>query len=612
MQSWVGDMTDPYRQAVSGKAFLGIERSLTGQLWRDRLDDGARAQALAMVQEWALPDTLARILAGRSVMAHEAQVFLEPRLRDLMPDPLVMRDMDRVVARLVQAVKAGEAVGVFGDYDVDGACSVALLVEGLSAAGVQCRFHIPDRLTEGYGPNREALQGLVAQGMQLLVTVDCGVTSHEVITDIAGSGTDVLVLDHHQAPEILPPAYAVVDPNRLDDLSDLGHLCAAGVVFLTLVAFYRALRQQGYWTPSRPEPDLRHLLDLVALATVADVVPLRGLNRAFVRQGLQIMRQRQRVGLRALIDAVRLNGPVEAWHLGYLLGPRINAGGRIGDAGLGARLLLTRDGAEAERIALQLDALNRDRQVIETGMVEQGEAEALRQVGVDENLGHVIVTAAPDWHPGVVGLVAARLKERFSRPAFALACDDKGLATGSGRSIAGVDLGRAVRKAVEDGLLLRGGGHAMAAGVTLRQEAIAAFTAYLEDELAAQVDKARADQGLWIDAAVTAAGATPALLHAIEQAGPYGSAYPDPCFVLPSHRLMQVGELQGGHMRLLLRAGDGSTIKGMAFRAAGKPLGQALLDQRNQTVHVAGRLSIDRYGGGEKAQIQVVDLAKPV
>ena len=605
-------MTDPYRQAVSGKAFLGIERSLTGQLWRDRLDDGARAQALAMVQEWALPDTLARILAGRSVMAHEAQVFLEPRLRDLMPDPLVMRDMDRVVARLVQAVKAGEAVGVFGDYDVDGACSVALLVEGLSAAGVQCRFHIPDRLTEGDGPNREALQGWVAQGMQLLVTVDCGVTSHEVITDIAGSGTDVLVLDHHQAPEILPPAYAVVDPNRLDDLSDLGHLCAAGVVFLTLVAFYRALRQQGYWTPSRPEPDLRHLLDLVALATVADVVPLRGLNRAFVRQGLQIMRQRQRVGLRALIDAARLNGPVEAWHLGYLLGPRINAGGRIGDAGLGARLLLTRDGAEAERIALQLDALNRDRQVIETGMVEQGEAEALRQVGVDENLGHVIVTAAPDWHPGVVGLVAARLKERFSRPAFALACDDKGLATGSGRSIAGVDLGRAVRKAVEDGLLLRGGGHAMAAGVTLRQEAIAAFTAYLEDELAAQVDKARADQGLWIDAAVTAAGATPALLHAIEQAGPYGSAYPDPCFVLPSHRLMQVGELQGGHMRLLLRAGDGSTIKGMAFRAAGKPLGQALLDQRNQTVHVAGRLSIDRYGGGEKAQIQVVDLAKPV
>ena len=605
-------MTGAHTPAVSGKAFLGIERSLTGQFWRDRLDDGARAQALAMVQEWALPDILARILAGRSVMAHEAQVFLEPRLRDLMPDPLVMRDMDRVVERLVRAVQSGEAVGVFGDYDVDGACSVALLVEGLSAAGVTCRFHIPDRLTEGYGPNREALQGLVAQGMQLLVTVDCGVTSHEVITEIAGRGTDVLVLDHHQAPEILPPAFAVVDPNRLDDLSDLGHLCAAGVVFLTLVALYRALRQQGYWTANRPEPDLKPLLDLVALATVADVVPLRGLNRAFVRQGLQIMRQRQRVGLRALIDAARLNGPVEAWHLGYLLGPRINAGGRIGDAGLGARLLLTRDEAEAERIALQLDALNRDRQVIETGMVEQGEADALRQVGVDENLGHVIVTAAPAWHPGVVGLVAARLKERFNRPAFALACDDNGLATGSGRSIAGVDLGRVVRQAVEDGLVLRGGGHAMAAGVTLRQEAIADFTAFLESALAASVAQARAEQGLWIDAAVTAAGATPLLLHAIEQAGPYGSAFPDPCFVLPSHRLTQVSELQGGHLRLVLRAGDGTTIKGMAFRAAGKPLGQALLDQRNQSVHVAGRLSIDRYGGGEKAQIQVVDIAKPV
>ena len=605
-------MAEPHKQANTSKAFLGIERSLTGQMWRDRLDDAARAQALAMVQEWALPDTLARILAGRSVMAHEAQVFLEPRLRDLMPDPLVMRDMDRVVERLVRAVTGREAVGVFGDYDVDGACSVALLVEGLSAAGVPCRFHIPDRLTEGYGPNRDALQGLVTQGMQLLVTVDCGVTSHEVITEIAGGGTDVLVLDHHQAPEILPPAYAVVDPNRLDDLSDLGHLCAAGVVFLTLVALYRALRQQGYWTAQRPEPDLRHVLDLVALATVADVVPLRGLNRAFVRQGLQIMRQRQRVGLRALIDAARLNGPVEAWHLGYLLGPRINAGGRIGDAGLGARLLLTTDADEAERIALQLDALNRDRQVIETSMVKQGEAEALRQVGLDETRGHVIVTAAPDWHPGVVGLVASRLKERFNRPSFALACDDKGLATGSGRSIAGVDLGRAVRQAVEEGLLLRGGGHAMAAGVTLRQEAIPAFADYLEAVLATSVEKARADQGLWIDAAVTAAGATPSLLQAIEQAGPYGSGYPDPCFVLPSHRLMQVSELQGGHLRLLLRSGDGSTIKGMAFRAAGKPLGQALQDQRNQTVHVAGRLSIDRYGGGEKAQVQVVDIAKPV
>ena len=597
---------------MSGRLFLGIGQSLTGQVWRDRLDDEARAQALAMVQEWALPDLVARILAGRGIMAHEAQIFLDPKMRDLMPDPLGLRDMDRAVARLLQAVKVRETVGVFGDYDVDGACATALLVEGLSAAGVPCRFHIPDRLSEGYGPNTEALQGLINQGASLLVTVDCGVTSHDVITTIAGSGTDVLVLDHHQAPEILPPAQAVVDPNRLDDLSGLGHLCAAGVVFLTLVALYRALRQEGFWTSSRPEPDLRQGLDLVALATVADVVPLRGLNRAFVRQGLQIMRQRQRVGLRALIDAVRLNGPVEAWHLGYLLGPRINAGGRIGDAGLGVRLLLTQATEEAERIALQLDALNRDRQVIEAAMVDEGEAAALKQVGVDEDLGAVIVTAGQSWHPGVVGLVAARLKERFSRPAFALALDEQGLATGSGRSITGVDLGRVVRKAVEDGLLLRGGGHAMAAGVTLRQGQIESFTAYLEQELGAAVAAARAGQGLWIDAAVTAAGASVALLHAVEQAGPYGSAFPDPCFVLPAHRLVQVAEVQGGHLRLSLRAGDGSTIKGMAFRAVGKPLGQALLDQRNQTLHVAGRLSIDRYGGGEKVQIQVMDIAKPV
>jgi single-stranded-DNA-specific exonuclease len=605
-------MAEGFVTAGSGTVFLGVERSLTGQVWRDRLDDTARAQALAMVQDWALPDLVARILAGRGVMAHEAQLFLEPRMRDLMPDPLGLRDMDRVVERLVRAVQTRETVGIFGDYDVDGACSTALLAEGLSATGLVCRTHIPDRLTEGYGPNTEALQGLIAQGAGLIVTVDCGVTSHEVITAIAGSGTDVLVLDHHQAPEILPPAYGVVDPNRMDDLSGLGHLCAAGVVFLTLVALYRALRADGFWTPQRPEPDLRSHLDLVALATVADVVPLRGLNRAFVRQGLQIMRQRQRIGLRALIDAVRLNGPVEAWHLGYLLGPRINAGGRIGDAGLGVRLLLTQDTAEAERIALQLDALNRDRQVIEASMVDEGEAAALKQVGIHEDLGAVIVTSGLSWHPGVVGLVAARLKERFSRPAFALALDEAGLATGSGRSITGVDLGRVVRKAVEDGLLLRGGGHAMAAGVTLRQEQIEAFTAYLEQELGPAVTKARADQGLWIDAAVTAAGATVPVLHAIEQAGPYGSAYPDPCFVLPAHRLTQVSEVQGGHLRLVLRAGDGSTIKGMAFRVAGKPLGQALLDQRNQTIHVAGRLSIDRYGGGEKAQIQVSDIAKPV
>ena len=596
---------------AAGSTFLKVARSLTGQRWRDRLDDGAHAVALSMVQELGLSDALSRILAGRGVSVDEAEGFLQPRLRDLMPDPLVLRDMDPAVERLAQAVVRGQMVGVFGDYDVDGACSVALLVEGLQAAGVHCLFHIPDRMTEGYGPNVEALQTLQAQGAALIVTVDCGVTSHEVIAEIQKAGCDVVILDHHQAPEILPQAHAVVDPNRLDDLSGLGHLCAAGVVFLTLVALNRRLRQMGHWTAQRPEPDLLGQLDLVALATVADVVPLTGLNRAFVRQGLQIIRQRQRPGLRALADASRLDGPAEAWHLGFLLGPRINAGGRIGDAALGARLLLEPDEEAAKGMAAQLDALNRDRQVIEAAMVEAGEAEALRQVGMDESQGSVLLTSASGWHPGVVGLVASRLKERFGRPSFALALDGQGQATGSGRSIPGVDLGKVVRQAVEQGLAVKGGGHAMAAGVTLLADRIAPFHAFLESQLAPVVALARQDPSVMIDSAITAAGATPALLLDIEKAGPFGSSHPDPVFVLPSHRLTQVAQVGESHLRMQFKAGDGRTIKGIAFRCIGKPLGEALLSRRDQMVHVAGRLTPDRWGGADRVQIQVMDLADP-
>jgi len=598
-------------QQVAGSTFLKVSRSLTGQRWRDRLDDGAHAIALSMVQELGLSDALARVLAGRGVSVEEAEPFLQPRLRDLMPDPLVLRDMEPAVERLAQAVTGGQTVGIFGDYDVDGACSVALLVEGLQSAGVHCLFHIPDRMTEGYGPNSDALTQLHAQGAALVVTVDCGVTSHEVFAQIRTAGCDVVVLDHHQAPEILPQALAVVDPNRLDDLSGLGHLCAAGVVFLTLVALNRRLRQLGHWNTLRPEPDLLGQLDLVALATVADVVPLKGLNRAFVRQGLQVIRQRQRPGLRALADASRLDGPAEAWHLGFLLGPRINAGGRIGDAALGARLLLEPDEEAAKAMAAQLDALNRDRQVIEAAMVEAGEAEALRQVGMDESQGSVLLTSATDWHPGVVGLVASRLKERFGRPAFALALDGQGQATGSGRSILGVDLGKVVRQAVEQGLALKGGGHAMAAGVTLLADRIAPFHAFLESQLAAAVALARQDPSLMVDAAVTAAGATPALLADIDKAGPFGSGHADPVFVLPAHRLIQLAQVGETHLRMQFKAGDGRTIKGIAFRCLGKPLGEALLSRRDQVVHVAGRLTPDRWGGADRVQIQVMDLADP-
>lgn len=596
---------------ISGATFLNVTRSLTGQHWQDRLNDGARGMALSMVQKLGLSDALSRILAGRGIGVESAEGFLEPRLRDLMPDPLVLQDMDRAVERLSLAVLQGQSVAVFGDYDVDGACSTALLVQGLQAAGLRCLYHIPDRMTEGYGPNLEALQQLQAQGAGLIVTVDCGVTSHDVIARLQASGTDIVVLDHHQAPELLPQAYAVVDPNRLDDLSGLGHLCAAGVVFLTLVALNRQLRQAGFWSAQRPEPDLLSQLDLVALATVADVVPLKGLNRAFVRQGLHIIRQRARPGLRALADAARLDGPAEAWHLGFLLGPRINAGGRIGNSSLGTRLLLDADAAGAEMVAAQLDALNRDRQVIEAAMVEAGEAEALRQVGLDETQGSVLLVSASDWHAGVVGLVASRLKERFGRPAFALALDGQGQATGSGRSIPGVDLGKVVRQAVEQGLALKGGGHAMAAGVTVAADKIAEFHAFLEAKLAYAVGLARESTSLLVDAAITAAGATPALLKEIEKAGPYGSGHADPVFVLPAHRLTQVAPVGDSHLRMQFKAGDGRSIKGIAFRCVGKPLGDALLARRDAMVHVAGRLSPDRWGGADRVQIQVMDLADP-
>lgn len=593
------------------RAFLGVERSLTGRVWRDRLDEAGRAAALAIVQEQGVPDVVARVLAGRGVLSPDVPLFLDPKLRLLMPDPAVLTGMEAAVARLVRAVRAGETVAIFGDYDVDGACSSALLAEFLDRAGVPRLVHIPDRLIEGYGPNVEAVRALAAKGATLLVTVDCGTTSHEVFAEAARIGLDVVVLDHHQAPETLPEAVAIVNPNRLDDLSGLGHLCAAGVVFLTVVALNRALRDAGHWGGGRSEPDLFACLDLVALATVADVVPLRGLNRAFVRQGIAVMRRRGRAGLRSLADVAGLNGPVEPYHLGYLLGPRINAGGRIGDAGLGARLLMTADDIEAATIAGDLDRLNRERQVIELAMVEQAEAEALGLVGIDESAGNVLVLGSEQWHPGVVGLVAARLKERFARPSFAVALDGNGFGTGSGRSIPGVDLGRAVRAAVDAGVAVKGGGHAMAAGVTLAAAALPEFRAFMEERLAESVAAARATNALDIDAAVTAGGASPGLIEEIEKAGPYGSGHPEPSFVLPAHRLIDVSEVGTGHIRARLKAGDGSVIKGIAFRAAGRPLGQALLSRRDAVVHVAGGLAIDRWGGGAVAQIRIGDVADP-
>jgi single-stranded-DNA-specific exonuclease len=591
------------------RPILGVTRSVLGRPWLDRCGPERAPIATAIAQGHGVPDVLARVLAARGVGVHEVPGFLAPKLRDLMPDPQLVRDMQEAAERLAEAVVAGETVAIFGDYDVDGACSAALLAEYLRAAGAPHLIHIPDRITEGYGPNAEAIRALAERGARLLVTVDCGSTSHEPLAEAARLGLDAIVLDHHQAPEALPAARAVVNPNREDDLSGLGHLCAAGVVFLTLVALNRELRVRGFWA-GRSEPDLLESLDLVALATVADVVPLQGLNRAFVRQGLKIMRARRRIGLSALLDAAGLAQPPECWHLGFLAGPRINAGGRIGDAALGSRLLLTADPVEAARIAAELERLNRERQEIEKAAVEEACAQAEHFLAGNPEA-PVIVTTASAWHPGIVGLVAARLKERFGRPAFALAVNGGGDLVGSARSIPGADLGRAVRAAVEAGIVLKGGGHAMAAGVTLAAAERERFTAFISARLAESVSQAFVGDALLIDATLTAGGARPELFAAIERAGPFGAGQPEPVFAFASHRVVDVREVGNGHVRMRLKGGDGAILNAVAFRAAGQPLGRAMMKALGGDAHVAGTLCLDRWGGAERVELRVCDMAAP-
>ena len=596
------------RPNSSRPAFLGVERSALGRCWRDRLDERGAARALAIAQRHDVPDLLARILAARAVEVDEVASFLDPTVRSLMPDPETLADMAVAVARLADAVMRGERIAILGDYDVDGATSAAVLGRYLRYCGLHPIIHIPDRLFEGYGPNAEAVGALAGQGATLLVTVDCGTTSHAPLLEARRLGLDVIVIDHHQADEELPAALALINPNRLDDLSGLGHLAAVGLVFMTVVGLNRELRRRGFWTPERSEPDLLQALDLVALGTVADVVPLKGLNRAFVAKGLLALRRRQSLGLTALMDVARLGGPPQPWHLGFLLGPRINAGGRIGCATLGADLLMADDPAQCATVAGELDRLNRERQAIELATLAKAETEVMAALGTEEK-GAVVVTAAAGWHPGVMGLVAARLKERFSRPACAIALEPGGTGTGSGRSIAGVDIGAAVRRAVREGLLIKGGGHAMAAGVTLRKDALSAFRAYLESALSETVTTARRDDVLLVDGAITAAGASSQTVATIARAGPFGAGNPEPVIVLPAHTLLYVEEVGQAHTRVRLRGGDGATIGAIAFRSAGQPLGAALAANRGQSVHAAGTLSLDHWNGTERVQLKLMDLA---
>lgn len=595
--------------ALPNRLFLDVARSATGRIWRERLDVRTAQTALAMAQRTGISELLARVLASRDVPLDTVEAYLDPSIRTLLPDPDTLTDMPAAVERLARAVTAGEQVAVFGDYDVDGACATALIVGVLRAGGLDPLFHIPDRIFEGYGPNVPAIEQLAARGVTLLVTVDCGTTSMEPLAAAHRLGMDVVVLDHHQAGERLPEATAIVNPNREDDLSGLGHVCAAGIAFITAVGLVRALRQRGHFGGDRPAPDLLETLDLVALATVADVVPLVGLNRAFVAKGLLAMRRRARTGLTALMDAARLDGPPRPFHLGFLIGPRINAGGRIGEATLGARLLLTDDPAEAKRIAAELDRLNAERQEVERAILTAAEAEAEAALGLSDE-GAVVVVSGDGWHPGVVGLVASRLKERFQRPAFAIAFNGE-TGTGSGRSIPGADIGRAVRSALEKGLLVKGGGHAMAAGLTVERARLGDLRADLEARLAADVARARAEGVLSIDGALTARGATPALVETIARAGPFGAGNPEPVFAFPAHRVSYAESFGAGHVRARITSGDGTALKAVAFRCADDPLGRALLDSRGRPLHVAGSLELDTWQGETRVSLRVRDVAEP-
>ena len=547
--------------------------------------------ALDIAQRHGIPDILARVLAGRGVSADQAAGFLDPTLKALMPDPRSITDLEAAAKRIADAVRNREKVAIFGDYDVDGASSSALLARYLRFFGIEARIYIPDRIFEGYGPNPAAMRELSAQA-SLIVTVDCGTNSAEAFDAVRENGSDIVVLDHHQVGGALPDVRAVVNPNRDDDLSGLGYLCAVGVVFMTLVDVSRQLRAHGI----NRLPDLLSMLDLVALGTVCDVVPLVGLNRAFVTKGLVAARHLSNPGLSALARVSSIGEPLNPFHLGFLIGPRINAGGRIGNAALGSMALVEEDASRAGEIAAELDRLNKERQAIETEMVAQARAEADRDMATGTPPA-VVLTSSTEWHPGIVGLIAARLKEHTRRPAFAVALDGSGKGTGSGRSIPGFDLGKLVRAAVEEGLLVKGGGHAMAAGITVERAKLGDLRDFFEEKAASAVSSIIENETQKIDGALSARGANLMLISEIEKAGPFGTGNSEPVFVLPNHRVASSVVVGNGHLKVRFQAEDRSQLDAIAFRAADTELGQFLSGRAGRPVHVAGdavRQSLER------------------
>jgi len=579
-----------------------IPQSITGQTWCWRGDRAGLSD-----DEHQLDDLVAQLLIARGCPREELEPHRNPTIRHFMPDPSVFQDMDAAANRIADAVQRSEQITVYGDYDVDGATSAALLIRLLRDLGLEAGYYIPDRLMEGYGPSGEALVRLAETGSSLIITVDCGAMAYDALAMAKTAGVDVIVVDHHKCASELPISFALVNPNRLDENPDgaaHGHLAAVGVAFLLGAALVRQLRGRGWFT-DRAEPRLMDLLDLVALGTVADVAQLRGLNRAFVAQGLKVMAGQRNIGLVALAQVSRLVRMPLAHDLGFALGPRINAGGRVGKSDLGVRLLITQDPEEARTIAAELDRLNEERRAIET-MVQE-EAEALASTQGNRAL---LLVAGKGWHPGVIGIVAGRLKEKFNRPAIVIAIDEDGTGKGSGRSISGVDLGAAVLSAKDSGLLAAGGGHAMAAGLTIAAEQVEALHAFLDDRLSGHITKAREDRALMLDAVLSPRGVQPSLVEALDQGGPYGMGWPSPRIATGPMRIVKADIVGNGHVRLVLSGVDGASLKAVAFRQADSALGQELLKgRRDRSLWLAGRAKVDEWGGGRSAELHIDDAA---
>ncbi|MHA1113083.1 MAG: single-stranded-DNA-specific exonuclease RecJ [Alphaproteobacteria bacterium] len=604
--------------AEAGEAFLGVARSLTGKRWVRREAD-ARA-ALAIAQRLDAPEIVGRILAGRGIAPEDAGAYLNPTLRDSLPDPAHLRDMELATERLVRAVADGERIVVFGDYDVDGATSAALLVRFLRAVGATADAYIPDRVKEGYGPNGPALERLRRDGADVVVTVDCGIAAFDALAIGADVGLDIIVVDHHVAEPRLPRAVAVVNPNRLDDSSPHGQLAAVGVALLLAISVNRALRDDGYFGPDRPEPDLMRWLDLVALGTVCDVVPLTGVNRALVTQGLKVMAARGNAGLVALAEVAGIDRRPDAYHAGFVLGPRVNAGGRVGAADLGFRLLSTEDATEARALAETLDRHNAERRRIEAEVLAAAIAQMEGDGDSAEAHAGLVLVAGAGWHPGVIGIVASRLRERYDRPACVVALPGHaaagdaatgGGAKGSGRSVPGVDLGAAVIAARQAGLLTNGGGHAMAAGFTVAPERLGELRDFLGERMTAALAAAGGGPRLSVDGALLPAAADFDLAALIDSLGPFGSGNPQPRFALPGVRVVRSDVVGTEHVRCILAGPGGGRLKAMAFRSLDGPVGPALLDRKGAALHIAGTLRTDEWGGRRAAQFFIEDVARP-